>query len=130
MDNSMTNMTPDLSDDDLAEMIGDRVSTHLPFVRLALEVQRRRSAERTIPPNIKSGIDRYAQLGVRPGDCLYAILCGNLREAFARADPSTTAAMGAIVSYLRDRLPSASWGSPDAVRRYLDAASRAPEGSR
>lgn len=125
----MTTPTLDLSDTDIDEMIGDGASTHLPFVRLALEVQRRRAAERTIPPNIRAGIDRYAQLGVRPGDCLYAILCGNLRESFGRADPSTTAAMGAIVAYLRDRLPSASWGSPDAVRRYLDAASRAPEGS-
>jgi hypothetical protein len=34
----------DLSDEEIAEMIGDGTCTHLPQVRMALEIQRRRAA--------------------------------------------------------------------------------------
>lgn len=111
----------DLSDADLDEMAGDGTCDHLPFVRAANEIKRRRAAERTVPPAILAGLQRYGQ-GIPPGDCLRAILEGDLYAAFTRADPMTRAAMAAIVDLIRHRLPSATHGSPEAVSRYLSEA--------
>lgn len=124
----MQHQTTDLDDADLDEMAGDGTLTHLPFVRAANEIKRRRAAERTVPPNILSGLNRYAQ-GIPPGDCLRAILEGDLYAAFTRADPTTRASMGAIVHMIRTRLPSAAHGSPEAVSRYLADARTARESS-
>lgn len=71
-----------------------------------------------IPPAIRSGLDRYAKDGIRPGDCLYAILCGDLFGAFARADPETRDAMPAIVVHIENRLPGAC-GGEDVVERWI-----------
>ena len=72
----------------------------------------------TIPPAIRAGLDRY-QLGIPTGDCLRAILSGDLYAAFARADPDTTAAMPAIVGYIVRHLPTASYGDPKRVAVWL-----------
>jgi len=40
----------DLTDSELDEIIGDGTCTHLPFVRMALEIRRRREAERVVTP--------------------------------------------------------------------------------
>ncbi len=121
-------ISDDLSDDDVAEMAGDGTNTHLTFVRAAMEIRRRRTAEHTVPPLIAAGLDRYAQHGLPPGDCLRAILEGNLYRAYACADHATWEAMGAIVTAITSRLHSSTWGSPEAVSRYLarmDRLSRA-----
>ncbi len=116
-------MTHDLDDTDLDEMVGSGTLTHLPFVRAGLELQRRRAAERTVPPAIQAGIDRYAMHGIAPGDCLRAILEGDLFAAFVRADPGTRASMGAIVDHITSRLPGPTWGSPEAVSRFIEQMS-------
>lgn len=115
--------TTDLSDDDVLEM-DDDVATHLPTVRAAREIRRRRAAERTVPPAIRAGIDRYAMHGIAPGSCLRAIIENDLFVAFQRADPETAAAMGAIVRHIREHVPGATWGSPEAVSRYLASMQR------
>ncbi len=43
----------------------------------------------------------------------------DLFEAFARADPQTTACMMFVVAYVTTRLPSDSWGSYQAVERWI-----------
>lgn len=118
--------TVDLTDTELAEM-DDHLSTHLPFVRMAKELIRRRTAERTVPPAIRAGIDRYRQ-GIPPGLCLLAILQGDLYAAFQRADPDTRASMPAIVTYIVAHLSGQSYGSPEVVSRYLADAERALRG--
>jgi len=40
----------DLTDSELDEIIGDGTCTHLPFVRMALEIRRRRKAEGVVTP--------------------------------------------------------------------------------
>lgn len=115
----MQQPTIDLSDDDVVEM-DDDVATHLPTVRAARELKRRRAAARTVPPSIQSGIDRYAMHGVAPESCLRAILEGDLFAAFVRADPDTRAAMCAIVDHITSRLPGATWGSPESVSRFIE----------
>lgn len=72
-----------------------------------------------IPKAIRAGLDRYVMHGIRPGDCLFAILCGDLYAAFSRADAETTAAMPAIVAEIRMRVDTSIWGSPAKVERYI-----------
>ena len=118
----MSAPTVDLSDVELAEFL-DGNTSHLPFTRMAREIQRRRAGSAP-PAGIVSGIDRYCQ-GIPPGSCLRCILQNDLYGAFARADPDTAAAMGSIVAYIANRLPSSTYGSPEAVSRYLEQARRA-----
>jgi len=118
-------MTHDLFDAELDEFLDD-VATHLPTVRMAREIQRRRAGAAP-PAGIVAGIDRYCLGVASDNSCLRSILQGDLFGAFARADPDTAAAMGAIVMYISRRLPSSTYGSPEAVSRYLEQARRALE---
>lgn len=74
-----------------------------------------------IPGPIKAGLDRYSEHGIRPGDCLFAILCGDLFMAFARADPTTTHAMPAIVAWISTHLPEEAWGNSAHVESWIAA---------
>lgn len=72
-----------------------------------------------VPPRLKRSLDDYAMHGLRTGDCLYAVLCNDLRMAFARADHEVAAAMPAILAYVNATLPCSSWGSAAAVEGWL-----------
>lgn len=72
-----------------------------------------------VPERIKGAIDRYVSAGLRPGDCVYAVLSNDLRVAFARADAEVVAAMPAILRYLNACVPCACWGSPEAVAAWI-----------
>lgn len=114
--------TIDLTLDEIADF-DDGTATHLPTVRMAREIRRRRAAEH-VPPAIAAGLYRYQQ-GIEPGSCLRCILEGDLFGAFARADPDTAAAMRAIVDRITSTLPSATYGSPEAVSRFLEQSRQA-----
>lgn len=72
-----------------------------------------------IPERLRDSLDRYARDGIPTGDCLGAVLIGDLFGAFGRADPVTTAAMPAIVAYVRNELPLSCYGSEAAVDGWL-----------
>lgn len=72
-----------------------------------------------IPVPIREALDRYAQHGVRTGDCMRSVLENDLMQAFDRADVETGAAMPAILAYVRCQLPGDCWGSPEIVSRWL-----------
>lgn len=73
-----------------------------------------------IPPNMKRSLELYERCGLPTGDCLRAILSGDLFQAFARADPQTVASMPDIVAYIRHRMPSQCFGSELAVDRWIE----------
>jgi hypothetical protein len=110
--------TIDLTDAELVEF-DDGVCDHLPTVKMAREIRRRRTAEHVVPPAIAAGLDRYAKHGLPPGDRLRRILEGDLFGAYARAADDTIAAMPAIIAAISERLHSSTFGSPEAVARYL-----------
>lgn len=72
-----------------------------------------------LPERLKRSLDDYRQHGLRTGDCLYAVLCNDMRGAFSRADAETTAAMPAILAYIDACLPCVSWGTKEAVDAWL-----------
>ena len=72
-----------------------------------------------VPTYLRESLDLYAERGIPPGGCLLALLSGDLSDAFARADPITTAAMPAIASYIVNRLPRDSYGGPEIVAEWI-----------
>lgn len=83
-----------------------------------------------IPPAIRAGLARYANAGIRPGDCMYAVLAGDLFAAWARADPDTWEAMPAILTFIINDL-GAPCGDYLVVDRWIanHAAALSREGS-
>jgi hypothetical protein len=72
-----------------------------------------------IPERIRRALDSYQHAGLRPGDCLYAVLTNDLRRAFAFADVEVAASMPAIMLYVNSRLPCECWGSQPIVEAWL-----------
>lgn len=73
--------------------------------------------EAGIPRTLQPGLVRYFLQGIRPGDFLQAVLKNDLRGAVVRAsDPSS---LGPLVLWLNTCVPHPSWGSPQAVERWI-----------
>ena len=73
-----------------------------------------------IPPATLAGITAYVEHHRPPGGFLRAVLENDLREAFGRADSENTRAMGEIVAYLYNHVPSLCWGSAAKVEAWLN----------
>lgn len=83
-----------------------------------------------IPPNIKSALDLWVSDGYPPGSFCQAVLRNDLMDAFSRADQFSERAMGAIVRYVYNNMPSACHGSQDKmdaweVRKMYEREARA-----
>lgn len=74
-----------------------------------------------IPPTIRKTLDDYRDHHLQPGAGLRYVLGNDLASALMFCDAPTCAAMPAILSYL-STFPRGSWGSPDAVARWLSRA--------
>jgi hypothetical protein len=75
-----------------------------------------------IPPYMWGGIERYMISRIPPGHFLTALLSNNLMEAFARADDLNQANMQRYCQFLYNYAPRGSYGSPAAVREWLNPA--------
>lgn len=81
-------------------------------------VSRIEAGAHLIPHHMVGAIKRYLLQGIPPGSFLTAVLCNDLREAFARADDENSACMHGWVKFLYNYAPTGSWGSPDAFREW------------
>lgn len=72
-----------------------------------------------IPEHMLESLNNYVLHGVPTGDFLYAVLSNDLFEAFGRADSGNQAAMKDYVMYIYNFLPTACWGSSEAVDGWL-----------
>jgi hypothetical protein len=66
-------------------------------------------------------LDRYVLNHIPTGGFLEAVLSNDLKEACARADSQNRYLLFEIVSYLYNEVPSACWGSPEKVQKWLEA---------
>ena len=76
-------------------------------------------------------IMRHVEHGVDPGGFVTAVLENDLSQAFARADDDNRRDMFEIVTFVYNKIPSPSWGSPEKVkawRKRIEDA-RVPEAS-
>lgn len=70
------------------------------------------------PLRVQSSLEGYKR-GLPTGDFLRAVLENDLNGAITRADDVNIHALPHIVAYVGEKLPAISWGSPDAVKRWL-----------
>lgn len=73
-----------------------------------------------IRPEIIESIRAYADEGRPTGGFLKAVLSNDLQGAFGKADDGNQATMFEIISYCYNEIPSACWGSPEAVKKWIE----------
>lgn len=78
-------------------------------------------AARYLPAHMHGAVKRYVMHGIPPGSFLTAVICNDLREAFARADDENAAAMQNWVRFFYNSTPSGCWGSPEAFADWSKA---------
>ena len=74
-----------------------------------------------IPERMMSGIRRYVEHGVRPGDFLSAVIQNNLSQAVGRADTENLKNIPAFVAYFYNECPGTCWGSPEKMEAWIDS---------
>lgn len=80
-----------------------------------------RISKTPIPQTAQDAIVRYIEHGLRPGSCLTAIFSNQLFEAYANADSEVAASMNDIVKYIYNYAPVGCWGSPEAVKSWIES---------
>jgi len=72
-----------------------------------------------VPAHTLPGLTAYRDQRATPGSFLAAVLSNDLKEACLRADDMNQKALYQIVCWCYNELPSGSWGSKEAVERWL-----------
>jgi len=73
-----------------------------------------------VPEEVKASLARYVEHRIPTGGFLYAVLTNDLKEAAGRADSENFEALGHIVGYCWNEIPSSCWGSERAVAAWLN----------
>ena len=73
-----------------------------------------------IPSHMQHSIKIYVERGLSGGSFLYAVLCGDLAQAVARADHINSECLKDYVSFLSIYAPSACWGAKEKVEAWID----------
>ena len=75
---------------------------------------------KTIRPDIREALDRYASNGIPTGDFLRAVLSDDLMEAVCRADDDNILTIHSICGYICNELPAGCHGSPEAYKAWIE----------
>ena len=81
-----------------------------------------RMDDANVPAHLRAGLARYLVGHLHTGSFLHAVLTNNLRGAVFAADDDSLVGLLPIMRFLYNDAPADSWGSPDAVNRWLEAA--------
>lgn len=73
----------------------------------------------TIPLHMHEGLKNYVVHGIPPGGFLTAVLENKLVESFAKADDVNQRNMLGWVNFLYGAMPVGSWGSEEAVAKWI-----------
>jgi hypothetical protein len=79
-----------------------------------------------LPENLRGGMRRYIEHGIKPGDFLTAVLEDSLTRAFGQADSRNQARMFEIASWMYNECPPL-WGSAQKVKDWIDAKAKERE---
>ena len=74
-----------------------------------------------IPAHMRESLLNFIRYGVPVGGFLFAILSNNLASAARVADPENEKALYQYVALLHHHAPAECWGSPTAVRSWIEA---------
>lgn len=80
---------------------------------------------RGLPLSLLEMLDRYLMAGIYPGSALGAVLRNDLRGAMQHGDEEFVAKLRLLVLYLNNRVPSAAWGSEEAVNWWAGTSTEA-----
>jgi hypothetical protein len=72
-----------------------------------------------VPEHLRAGLRRWIKFGVVPGHFLCAVLRNDLDGACRHGDDQSTAALKAIMGFLRRHAPAACHGSPERFQAWL-----------
>lgn len=72
-----------------------------------------------LPEHLKEVLIIYAEQKRRTGSFLEAVLSNNLFEAINRADFLSKYHLPVITDFIYNQLPCESWGSKEAVEKWL-----------
>jgi hypothetical protein len=75
-----------------------------------------------LPEHLRGGLRRYLVERICPGQFLQAVLRNDLRAAVGRADDVSLPALKDIIEFLYNVAPGGSWGSPDALKAWIEPA--------
>ena len=79
------------------------------------------SLERSnIPAPMKGAVSRYILKGIPPGHFLEAVICNDLRGAFARADEENKPRLEDYLALLYNDVPAPAWGSHKNYVAWLE----------
>ena len=77
-----------------------------------------------LPESLRDGMQRYFRAGTRPGHFITAVLENDLFGAVLRADPNNLKKIPAIVMWLDNEVPRATYGSPSRVNEWIAQCQR------
>lgn len=72
-----------------------------------------------VPPQALEAFSRYVMSGIETGSCLRAALENNMMEFFGRSSQPYQGAAFGIASYIHNKIPNTSWGSPKKVDAWI-----------
>lgn len=73
-----------------------------------------------LPDSWTQALERYTNERIETGGFLRAVLENDLRCAFKRTIPGSEHQLRALIDYCFEHLPRRAWGTPDAVRLWLE----------
>jgi hypothetical protein len=72
-----------------------------------------------LPGHIRKSVKFYLEEGILPGSFLRAVICNDLKEAFAQADTVNRERLFDIVTFFYNYMPGNSWGSPEKMKKWI-----------
>ena len=75
----------------------------------------------TIPARMMPAIKPWIDIGLVPGDFLWAVICNDLRGAVARADHENLRNLPAFVGYFYNEAPADCWGSLEKALAWRES---------
>jgi hypothetical protein len=73
-----------------------------------------------IPEYMWSGIELYLDKGIIPGSFLSAVICNDLKLAFAFADSTNINNIGAYANFFYNYTPNIAWGSKERMCAWAE----------
>ncbi len=73
-----------------------------------------------VPEHTLEALNNYFKFGWEPGSFLMSVLCNDLYGAASRADHMNKPALAYIAQYIVNEAPLGSWGTPDAVKDWVN----------
>ena len=71
-----------------------------------------------LPAHIRTAVQTYIETGKIPGDFLRAVICNDLSQSFARADPVSRERLFDIVQFFHNEAPNKCWGSSQKMTAW------------